>query len=111
MTKLTTNLPTIGILGVGVIGSALARGFATTQPAYPLLLSSLEPAPAGRLHELSNEMTPHGLNAMAKAYISRHQAFDAWIEALNQVMERLSIPSNQDRLLESVNEKAMERNY
>ncbi|MCL2726872.1 MAG: NAD(P)-binding domain-containing protein [Bacteroidales bacterium] len=36
------TLPTIGILGVGVIGSALARGFATAQPKYPLLLSSLD---------------------------------------------------------------------
>ena len=38
----TTNLPTIGILGVGVIGSALVRGFATAQPEYPLVLSSLD---------------------------------------------------------------------
>jgi len=40
--KQPAALPTIGILGVGVIGSALARGFATAQPAYPLLLSSLD---------------------------------------------------------------------
>ena len=38
----TTNLPTIGILGVGIIGSALAKGFATAQTPYPLLLASLD---------------------------------------------------------------------
>ncbi|MCL1974049.1 MAG: NAD(P)-binding domain-containing protein [Bacteroidetes bacterium] len=37
-----TKLPVIGILGIGVIGSALAHGFATADPPYPLLLSSLD---------------------------------------------------------------------
>ena len=40
--KQTTIMPTVGIIGVGVIGSSLAKGFATAQPAYPLLLSSLD---------------------------------------------------------------------
>lgn len=60
-------------------------------------------APAGRLHELSNEMTPGGLNAMAKEYIGHRNAFTAWIDALNPVMERLEVTSSVSRAKTSKN--------
>ena len=46
---------------------------------------------AGRLSELANEMTPGGLNAMAKESIGRNQGFSLWVEALKPVIERLSL--------------------
>ena len=65
-----------------------AKAYAAS--VFGALCRQANEAPAGKLSELANEMTPGGLNAMAKEYIGRHQAFSAWIEALNPVMERLS---------------------
>lgn len=68
-----------------------AKAYATA--FFGAICQQVAQAPTGRLHELSNEMTPGGLNAMAKEYISQHRAFSAWIEALNPVIKRLSAPA------------------
>ena len=62
---------------------------AYTTAFFGAICQQVAQAPEGRLHELANEMTPGGINAMAKDYISRNNAFSVWIEALNPVMERL----------------------
>jgi hypothetical protein len=62
---------------------------AYTTAFFDAICRQVAQAPAGRLHELANEMTPGGLNAMAKEHIGRHEAFSVWVEALNPVMERL----------------------
>jgi len=63
---------------------------AYTAAFFGAICQQVAEASAGRLHELANEMTPGGLNAMAKDYINKHNAFKPWVEALDPVMERLS---------------------
>lgn len=41
------------------------------------------------LRRLADEMTPGGLNDMAKTYLSQHNAFALWTQALEPVMQRL----------------------
>jgi len=63
---------------------------AYTSAFFGAICRQVAHAPAGRLHELANEMTPGGINAMAKKHLIEKQAINAWIEALNPIMKRLS---------------------
>ena len=65
-----------------------AKAFTTA--FFGAICQQVAQAPAGRLGELANEMTPGGLNAMAKESIGRNQGFSLWSEALKPVIERLS---------------------
>ena len=65
-----------------------AKAFTTA--FFGAICQQVAQVPAGRLSELANEMTPGGLNAMAKEYISKNQGFNLWAEALKPVIERLS---------------------
>ena len=63
---------------------------AYTTAFFGAICQQVAQAPAGRLSELANEMTPGGLNAMAKEFIGKNQGFNIWAEALKPVIERLS---------------------
>jgi hypothetical protein len=62
---------------------------AYTAAFFGAICQQVAEVPSGRLRELANEMTPGGLNAMAKDHINQHNAFKPWVAALDPVMERL----------------------
>ena len=59
-----------------------------TASFFGAICQQVAQAPAGRLSELANEMTPGGFNAMAKEFINKNQGFDLWIDALKKVVKR-----------------------
>ena len=65
-----------------------AKAFTTA--FFGAICQQVSQVQAGRLSELADEMTPGGLNAMAKEYINKNQGFNLWPEALKPVIERLS---------------------
>ncbi|MCL1874081.1 MAG: NAD(P)-binding domain-containing protein [Clostridiales bacterium] len=62
---------------------------AYTVAFFGAICQQVAEVPSGRLRELADEMTPGGLNAMAKDHINQHNAFKPWVAALDPVMERL----------------------
>lgn len=65
----------------------VAKSYTTAM--FAALSRQADEADPARLRELAEEMTPGGLNFMAKTHIQENNGFDLWLQPLAPIMQRI----------------------